>query len=122
MSEISKEEIRKAIDRLQDEHPCYFTYDPTRMDSLESADVLKRAVDTVSQRMNEDSEIHVICEFAKLYLDGARPVIERPHGKWIDTGEAIGDDVEAKCSICGEELFWYANYCPNCGSRMEAHI
>ena len=45
--------------------------------------------------------------------------LELKHGEWIDTGEAIGDDIEVKCSLCGEELYWLANFCPNCGARMK---
>ena len=46
------------------------------------------------------------------------PTEEPKQGEWIDTGEAIGDDTEVKCSLCGEELYWLANFCPNCGARM----
>ena len=45
--------------------------------------------------------------------------IDPKQGEWIDTGEAIGDDIEVKCSLCGEELYWLANFCPNCGARMK---
>ena len=43
---------------------------------------------------------------------------EPKQGAWINTGEAIGDDIEVKCSLCGEELYWLANFCPNCGAQM----
>ena len=46
------------------------------------------------------------------------PTVEPKQGEWIDTGEAIGDDIEVKCSLCGEELYWLANFCPNCGADM----
>ena len=40
------------------------------------------------------------------------------HGRWIDCGTAVQGDTEVKCSECGEVLYWLANYCPNCGARM----
>lgn len=57
--------------------------------------------------------------------EGYRKGIEdaRPTGKWIDNQDNIGGGIN--CSICGKMLpcsdeYWYeANYCPNCGARME---
>ena len=43
---------------------------------------------------------------------------ERKEGHWIDTGEAIDDDTEVKCSECGEVIYWLSNFCPNCGADM----
>ena len=52
-------------------------------------------------------------------LDMAIEALKEPkQGAWINTGEAIGDDIEVKCSLCGEELYWLANFCPNCGAQM----
>ena len=52
-------------------------------------------------------------------LDMAIEALKEPkQGAWINTGEAIGDDIEVKCSLCGEELYWLANFCPNCGADM----
>ena len=57
-------------------------------------------------------------EIMKVVID--MPTIEeRKTGRWIDTGEAIDDDTEVKCSECGEVLYWLANYCPNCGAEMQ---
>lgn len=62
-------------------------------------------------------------EKARLALENIKTIQkwaykEQKQGEWIDTGEAIGDDIEVKCSLCGEELYWIANFCPNCGARM----
>lgn len=44
---------------------------------------------------------------------------ERKKGHWIDTGEAIDNDTEVRCSECGEVLYWLSNFCPNCGCSMK---
>lgn len=45
------------------------------------------------------------------------------HGKWIEHESGIA---HGHCSICGWEAIYYetdiideANYCPNCGARMD---
>ena len=49
--------------------------------------------------MVEDTEINIICEFAKLYLDGVRPTIERPHGEYRDR---LKDVFREHSSISGD--------------------
>lgn len=128
---IDKNEIRRAIDRLQAEHPCGIAYDPTAFVNMEAVNTIKKCVDKIARRMMEDTEINVICEFAKLYLDGVRPAIERPHGEWIHEeeydylDENVVEHFHIKCSNCGflHDCFdchtAQYNFCPNCGARME---
>ena len=77
--------------------------------------------------MTREEAINAITAFVENYASGSdlvglRTAIEAlkepKHGEWINTGEAIGDDIEVKCSLCGEELYWLANFCPNCGASM----
>ena len=51
-------------------------------------------------------------------LPTAQPM--RKKGRWIDTG-SIEEwwAEEFKCSECGESMLGTANYCPNCGAKME---
>ena len=51
-------------------------------------------------------------------LDLAIKALEKPQGKWIDTGymEEYWAE-EYKCSICGAKDHWH-KYCPNCGAYM----
>lgn len=51
-------------------------------------------------------------------LPSAQPM--RKKGRWIDTG-SIEEwwAEEFKCSECGESMLGTANYCPNCGAKME---
>lgn len=85
---IDKNEIRKAIDRLQAEHPCGIAYDPATFVNMEAVNTIKECVDKIARRMMEDTEINIICEFAKLYLDGVRPVV-MPKQEWIPCGEQL---------------------------------
>lgn len=93
---IDKNEIRRAIDKLQTEHPCHFAFDATKFDSADSIDVVKRVIDNVMESIWDDADIHIICEMAKLYLDGVKPTVERPverpHGKWIPCSERLPEE------------------------------
>ena len=88
---IDKNEIRKAIDRLQAEHPCGIAYDPATFVNMEAVNTIKGCVDKIARRMMEDTEINIICEFAKLYLDGVRPEIRR-YGEWKETARRVQVD------------------------------
>ena len=128
MTEINKDEIRKAIDKLQAEHPCHLDYYPTTFESMENVNSLSHAIDMVAKRMDEDSEINIICELAKLYLEGVRPTVEPKQGEWIRHILSI------ECSVCKEKFFcsdkeencqdyepcndFNFNFCPNCGADM----
>lgn len=41
------------------------------------------------------------------------PTVEPKRGEWLE----IGDDW-IKCSLCGKEICYDANFCPNCGADM----
>ena len=47
--------------------------------------------------------------------------VEVVHGEWIVCGD--GEYVPFMCSACGKTTSWYhkqtANYCPNCGAKMD---
>jgi hypothetical protein len=72
---IEKEGIRRAIDRFQKEHPCHFTFDVTLFDNGTDFTGIQRAIDMVAKKCQEDADIHIICEMAKLYLEGVRPMV-----------------------------------------------
>lgn len=45
-------------------------------------------------------------------------VAEVKHGKWIKpTSDPY--TMLAKCSVCGFDLGFITNFCPNCGARMD---
>ena len=49
----------------------------------------------------------------------AADVVEVRHGRWLfhDTDE--NDMTIVKCSECGRKRYFGANYCPNCGAKMD---
>lgn len=56
---------------------------------------------------------------ADLPAADVQPVVR---GKWVWT--ETGDEAYEQfwvCSVCGEHDFYEANYCPNCGARMDEH-
>lgn len=130
MDNIDKDEIRRAIDRLQIEHPAHFTFDLTMFDNGTDFAEMQRAIDVVAKKSQEDADLHIICEMAKLYLDGVTPTVERPHGEWFHAEEydyLDEDGVEhfhIKCPNCGflHDCFdchtAQYNFCPNCGASM----
>ena len=88
--------------------------------------VVKPLIEKVSKKVDEDTELWCICEMAKMYMQGVRPVypVKRP-GEWELRGEKY------YCSECGEEAinlesepdvysssYCLTNYCPNCGADM----
>jgi len=131
--DINKDEIRKAIDRLQAEHPVQFPFDVTKLDNDTDFTGIQRAIDVLARKCQDDAEINIICEMAKLYLDGVKPTVERPHGEWREDS----DDYDVRCSCCGitcdalnksnhERLnvltggkWWtFYRFCPRCGALM----
>lgn len=122
MTEINKDEIRKAIDRLQIEHPAHFTFDVTLFDNGTDFTAMQRAIDMVAKKSQDDADINIICEFAKLYLEGVKPTIDRPYGEWIYKNGKYW------CSSCGDKAIYHShfqaplphltNFCPACGAKM----
>lgn len=48
------------------------------------------------------------------------PTIQPKTGKWVDTGSNEEWYArEYRCSECGDTMLGEANFCPNCGAKME---
>lgn len=83
---------------------------------LIDGDALEREI-SVLHSMTDDYGIqtgYVICMRS---IEDAPTIEPQRTGRWIDAQYPY-----SKCSICGEELdtlSYEANYCPNCGARME---
>lgn len=76
MTNFTDEEIRKAIDKYQKEHRPYFgaMLDVTTISSKEGADIIAQTIERVNEKVEEDTELWCICEMAKMYMQGVRPV------------------------------------------------
>ena len=108
-------EIRRAIEKYQKEHPLHFgqMIDVTAIDSKEGADIISQTVEEISKKVAEDTELWCICEMAKMYMRGVKPVYPvRPQGEWIPEHDWV------HCFPCGHEQNYPSNYCPNCGAEM----
>ena len=79
--------------------------------------------DIASLDKNMSREGYDVClctlRMVKQYIKVLPTAEPTKHGRWIDCGTAIDGDTEVKCSECGEVLYWLANYCPNCGAKMD---
>ena len=83
---ITNEEARKAIEKYQEKHPLPFgaMIDVTAISSKEGADLISQTIEKISKQIDEDTELWCICEMAKMYMQGVRPVYsERPRGEWV---------------------------------------
>lgn len=123
---IDKDEIRKAIDRLQLEHPVHFAFDATRIVEPSLAKAVQDDIDRVAKSLAKDASIHIICEMAKLYLDGVKPTVEpkKSRGEWIPCSERLPEE-DGKYMVCwcgdwGVDIcfadyskcgkYWYSRY------------
>lgn len=82
---ITNEQARKAIEKYQKEHPLpYGTIDVTAISSKEGADIISQAIERISKQIDEDRELWCICEMAKMYMQGVRPVyyVNYVRGEW----------------------------------------
>ena len=83
---ITNEEVRKAIEKYQKEHPLHFgtMIDVTAIDSKEGVDVINNVIEQIAKKVNEDTDLWCICEMAKMYMQGVRPVYPvKQKSEWI---------------------------------------
>lgn len=77
MSIFNEEQIRQAIENFQRTHPVAFAYDISHFDNEESLETIRSEIDRLSEKAEKDSEMHIIFEMAKQYLNGARPSYDK---------------------------------------------
>lgn len=85
-----------------------------------------RALEIVrDQRIAHPNAYH-LTNYATLILQEAPTIEAEPvrHGRWIkhhNYFQGFYENTDYKCSVCGLEREWLggANYCPNCGARMD---
>ena len=122
---IPNGEIRGAIEKYQKEHPPHFgqMIDVTAIDSKEGADIISQAIEQVAKKVDEDIELWCICEMAKKYMQGVKPVYPvRLQGEWEFDSEhtEFGNPYGTyKCSRCGGHSSDKYPYCFWCGAEMK---
>lgn len=120
MDNFDKDQIKKAINKFQDAHPQMVWHDVTKIKDEESIDIIRSQIDIIARKIQEDTEMYIVCEMTKKYLEGARPVYykKRPTGKWTPVKDWDGD-THYECSNCGRCQDYHDNYCRICGAKME---
>lgn len=110
---IPIEEVRKAIEKYQKEHPLHSDMlDVTTISLKEGADIVSQIIEKVSKKVDEDTELWCICEMAKMYMQGVRPVYPvKQEGKWIKITKDGVTPIEYVCSNCGRTVkSYYEDY------------
>lgn len=120
---ITNEEARKAIEKYQKEHHLHFgqMLDVTAISSKEGADIISQTIEQVAKKVDEDTELWCICEMAKMYMQGVKPVYPvRPQGEWIwrETGTSNYRYGYFTCSNCSFVSKAKQNFCAECGADM----
>ena len=123
MTNFTREQIAEAIDKYQDEHRLYApaTYDVTSLKGKESADKITEEINKIVAKVNKDTEMWLICEMAKMYMQGVVPHYEvRNKGEW----ELTEDEMFVFCPFCHKTEYtrpidasWH--FCPECGAELE---
>lgn len=117
---ITNEEARKAIEKYQKEHPLQFgtMLDVTAISSEEGVDIISQTVEKISKKIEEDTDLWCICEMAKMYMQGVKPVYSvRKQGEWLNVICAYEGIKVGVCSQCGIRRVT-DNFCGNCGADM----
>lgn len=127
MSIFNEDQIRQAIDRFQETHPVSFAFDIHHIRDEESLDIIKRTIDDLCEKAERDSEMHIIMEMAKQYMNGAKPSYDRKEGEWITIKFARKDlncPEKSKldfvqCPFCETIHQGRHHFCSYCGAKME---
>ena len=102
--------------------------DVTAISSKAGAEIISRTVEEISKKIEEDTDLWCICEMAKMYMRGVKPVYPvRQKGKWILIDDIDDPDDQLnrhKCSECGRIIKVYKGetladypFC-HCGADM----
>ena len=130
MANFTRKQIAEAIDKYQDEHPLYMpvTYDVTNLKDKESADTITEEINKIVAKVDEDTEMWLICEMAKMYMQGVVPHYEgRNKGEWIEVTRRISyieKSTHWECSICREpdRKDGKSKFCCECGAIMRGGV
>ena len=74
---IDPEEIKRSIEKFKEEHIKYkpdCLYDVSEIDGLDGVNMISKTINKILKDTEKDTELYIICEMAKAYVDGAKPV------------------------------------------------
>ena len=116
MSVFNEYQIRQAIESFQKTHPVSFAYDISHFDSKKNVDTITQYINDLCEKAQKDSEMHIIMEMAKQYMNGARPLyMPRLKGHWIRPSNASKRSYRRMCDQChGISYFCGPTNYPNC--------
>lgn len=117
------------LDRIQAEQDKHMSFKVTgsipKVDTKQvecNLTELDNALDSYMRKVAEDTDMYIICELAKMYVESQRPA------EWEESvpehigvvGEGI-DIPTYECSnpYCAMAVTKRTLYCPNCGRRMK---
>ena len=82
------------------------------------SDLISRA-DAIEVLMETIAPPSVTLDTLVMRIDALPSAEARPTGEWIFNTSTSNGKSWNVCSECGESMFHPANFCPNCGARME---
>lgn len=74
---IDPEELKRSIEKYKKEnikHKPDFSFDVTEINGLDGVNMVSQTISKILEDVSKDTELYIICEMAKAYIDGARPV------------------------------------------------
>lgn len=123
MDNFDKDQINKAINKFQEEHPQMVWHDVTRIKDVEYIDTISSQIEIIARKLQEDTDMYIVCEMAKKYLEGARPVYPvKQEGEWIFDSEytEFGNPYGIyRCNKCGGHSSNKYPFCFWCGAEMK---
>lgn len=70
------ERMREKIEEYQEKYPMLYTIDAKHVQGPESVGIITNEIERIQEKIKEDADFYIICEMAKLYMEGIRPTYE----------------------------------------------
>jgi len=94
--QFDKNQIREQIDKYQKAHPQKVIFDVTQLNVSGPSEIGMLIQSVITQEM-KNSEMYIICELAKAYLEGAVPTYPKPHLTCKDCRHRDPEDRKCDC-------------------------
>lgn len=94
--QFDKNQIRAQIDKFQKIHPQNKIFDVTQLTVSGPSEIDMLIQKVIEHEMN-NTEMYIICEMAKAYLEGAAPTYPKPHLTCKDCRHRDPEDRKCDC-------------------------